>query len=319
MPIATAGSCFAQHIRRGLISRQCHFVDVEPAPTLMQAGRAEYGFELFSARFGNIYTAAQLRQLVERAFGELPGADAFWVQDNRYYDPFRPTIEPNGFASLEELEYCRESHLQAVRGLFKYTGVFVFTLGLTEAWMSIQDGIVYPMCPGTAAGEFDASKHQFVNYDTADVIRDFEAFMDIVLGVNPSIKFVLTVSPVPLVATATPQHVINATSYSKSVLRAAAGYLYNTHDMVDYFPSYEIFTSPVFQGQFYQEDKRSPTEAGVARAMSVFFGQHCKGDPGTVAAPVAPLVTKAVQEAAIFAAKQREICDEILLEEELSD
>ncbi|WP_394805401.1 GSCFA domain-containing protein [Kordiimonas aestuarii] len=61
-----------------------------------------------------------------------------------------------------------------------------------------------------AAGEFDSTAHQFVNHDTADIIRDFEAFMHIVLGVNPSLKFVLTVSPVPLVATATPEHIINA-------------------------------------------------------------------------------------------------------------
>ena len=39
---------------------------------------------------------------------------------------------------------------------------------------------------------------------------------------NPKARLVLTVSPVPLAATASGSHVLPATIYSKSVLRAAA-------------------------------------------------------------------------------------------------
>ena len=312
--IATAGSCFAQNIRRELIARDCNFYDAEPAPQMLPAARRhDFGYDLFSARFGNIYTVAQLRQLAERAYGHLPGADACWHTDGRYFDPFRPTIETGGFISAEEVENARISHLRAVRTLFEKADVLIFTLGLTEAWRDAETGIVFPMCPGTAAGEFDASRHEFVNYDVADIVRDFEAFMAIVHGVNPSMKFFLTVSPVPLVATATPHHVINATSYSKAVLRAAAGKLYDLHDTVDYFPSYEVFTSPVFEGCYFEADKRSPSQAGIDRAMSVFFGQH--GERGAKPEPDEEELARETirQRVEAARARQQELCDEMML------
>jgi hypothetical protein len=84
-------------------------------------------------------------------------------------------------------------------------------------------------------------------------------------------RFLLTVSPVPLTATAGGQHVITATTQSKSVLRAVAGEMAATHDFVDYFPSYEIITSPVFGGRFYAPNRRSVEPAGVDHVMRCFF------------------------------------------------
>ena len=54
---------------------------------------------------------------------------------------------------------------------------------------------------------------------------DMHAFWDRLLSVNPRARLLLTVSPVPLAATATPNHVLVASIHSKSVLRAVAGEL----------------------------------------------------------------------------------------------
>ena len=317
--IATAGSCFAQNIRSELILRNCIYADVEPPPQILpKSRRQEFGFDMFSARYGNIYTAAQLRQLAERAFGLAPKLDdECWFHSGRYFDPFRPTIEPNGFASREEMEISRAQHLKYVKFLLRFVNNFVFTLGLTEGWMSSKSGAVYPMCPGTAAGEFDPDTHVFFNQDTADVIKDMQAFLEIVRQVNPQINVILTVSPVPLVATATNHHVANATSYSKAVLRAAAGALYNTDDKVDYFPSYEVFTSPMFLGQFYEDDRRTPSRAGIKHAMNMFFSEHGEGDP-SIPHPRGDLApVKEDEEAQKHLERQEELCDEIILEGEL--
>ena len=318
--IATAGSCFAQNIRRELIARKVNYFDAEPGPAMLaQDHHAKFSFGLFSARYGNIYTAAQLRQLAERAFDVRAFEETIWETDGRFYDVFRPTVEPDGFISAEEVGFCRASHLRAVRRLFEETDVFIFTLGLTEAWRARADGLVYPLCPGTAAGRFDAEKHAFINYGVADVVADFEAFMHIVRGVNPDIKFILTVSPVPLVATASSQHVINANSLSKAVLRSAAGDLYARHDNIDYFPSYEIFTTPLSGAQFYAADKRNPTDAGIRLAMDLFFSEHGEGSAEMLVKVEDPVARAARENAEAIAAKQQEICDEILLANEQSD
>jgi hypothetical protein len=99
---------------------------------------------------------------------------------------------------------------------------------------------------------------------------------------NRSVKFLLTVSPVPLTATASDQHVLVATTYSKSVLRAVAGKLAMEFDNVDYFPSFDLIASPVSRGAYYDEGSRQITEGGIEAAMRLFFqGQSwAAGIPG---------------------------------------
>ena len=131
--ISTAGSCFAQHIGPRLGEASFRFQDFEPAPTLLpEAQRRAFGYGLFSARYGNVYTPRQLLQLVSEALGAWTPAERVWEQDGRYFDPFRPSIEPNGFGSAEELlALRRDQHLPAVRRMIKETDLYVFTLGLT--------------------------------------------------------------------------------------------------------------------------------------------------------------------------------------------
>ena len=64
--IATAGSCFAQHISRYLARGGFDVIDTEPAPPGLPAvDHARFGFSMYSARFGNIYTLRQLLQLLQ--------------------------------------------------------------------------------------------------------------------------------------------------------------------------------------------------------------------------------------------------------------
>lgn len=290
-PVSAAGSCFAQHIGRALRTRGYNFMDFEPAPSLLPTDKHDrFSYGVYSARFGNIYTARQLLQLAQRAFGKFVPHTDHWEQQGRYFDPFRPNVEPGGFGSLGELRSMQASHLGAVRKLFKRSHVFIFTLGLTEAWLCKRDGAVYPICPGTSAGKYNAEEHGFCNFTSRDVVADLHAFVRLVRRINQDIRIIFTVSPVPLIATASEQHVLVATTYSKSVLRAAAGELASSYDHVDYFPSYEIITAPASRGSFYVEDLREVTSEGVETVMSCFFGAHDGAE--TVASPVKAKVVK---------------------------
>ena len=273
--IVTAGSCFAQHIARRLRASGFNYRDYEPAPSeLPKKFRQEFGYEIFSARYNNIYTARQLLQTFQRAFGYIVPMDSMWHHNGRFFDPYRPTVEPNGFASPEELQASRHSHYAAVRRVFQESDLFIFTLGLTEAWIAKEDGSVYPLCPGTAAGEFDPTSHIFHNFSFVETLEDLQALINAAREVNPGLRFLLTVSPVPLTATASGGHVLVATTYSKSVLRAVAGELVMRHDFVDYFPSYELVASAPIRGMLYDPNLRSVTDRGVDLVMTHFFAQH---------------------------------------------
>jgi hypothetical protein len=281
--IGAAGSCFAQHITRFMARAGYRVLDVEPPPAgLPQARHTAFGYATYSARYGNIYTVRQLLQLVQEAAGQRKPADIVWEKDGRFVDALRPAVEPAGLDTPEQVLAHRAFHLEQVRALFRRIDLFIFTLGLTEAWEDTCDGTVFPMAPGTIAGRFDPARHAFRNFGFAEVLADFDAFRRVVQrlrGKRP-LRCLITVSPVPLTATASGQHVLPATTYSKSVLRAVAGQLAEAHEDIDYFPSYEIITNQAARSVFFEQNLRSVTQDGVETVMRQFFGAH-----GAAAAP----------------------------------
>ena len=125
----------------------------------------------------------------------------------------------------------------------------------------------------------------------------------------------LTVSPVPLVATYEDRHVLVSTVASKAILRAVADELVRRDPSIGYFPSFEIVTGPQTGGRFYAEDLREVTPEGVACVMAL-FRRHCLvGTPATDAPPpprsgAAPPAAVSVEERARYAALTKVICDE---------
>ena len=262
MKVASAGSCFAQHIRNHLIN--CGFTYM-----ITEEGDQERNFGVFPARFGNVYTTMQLLQLFDRAYGRFSPAEDHWIEGGAYYDPFRPHVEPGGFISLDALRVDREAHLRAVRQMFEKVEVFIFTLGLTEAWRSREDGAVFQVCPGASVGEFDPERHEFVNFTAQETTDALFLFVKALKQINPSVKLILTVSPVPLTATMTGNNVIQATVYSKSVLRIAAEAARTAFGDVDYFPSYELVSGR--SEEFFKSDFKTIAPRGVERVMDHFL------------------------------------------------
>jgi hypothetical protein len=310
--IATAGSCFAQHVARRLRLAGLRHLEAESAhPMLSPETATSFGYGLFSARYGSIYTARQLLQLFRRAYGRFTPLDDIWPGENgTLFDPFRPTIQPGGFPTRQEYELDRQRHFAAIRRMFESVDVFIFTLGLTECWSAKADGAVYPLCPGVAAGRFDPERHEFLNLGVRETVEDLDAFLTELRAVNAEIRVILTVSPVPLAATATPRHVWTATTLSKSVLRVAAEEIARRPGVI-YFPAYEIITSPSARGAYFEDDLRSVSAAGVDHVMRLFFGHLVEpgvcADPGDVAPANDPFLEQAKRAVDV-------LCDEARLD-----
>lgn len=301
--IATAGSCFAQHISKRLRDNGFKFFVAE--------GRGRDGTEpdyAFSARYGNVYTARQLLQLFERAFGIKSFSEAWKRPDGRWCDPFRPRIRMDGYESIEELEADRGHHLAAVRRMFIELDVFVFTLGLTECFADKLSGAVYPLAPGVAGGSYNSAVHEFMNFGAQEVAADLASFLEKLRVINPSSKVILTVSPVPLIATYENRHVLVSTVLSKSVLRVAADEIETTFRDVYYFPSYEIITGKYSETDYFAADRREVTQAGVNHVMKVFMDRLTESASIEDPAPIAPRLLSDIERAASNAATVA--CDE---------
>ena len=313
--VATAGSCFAQHIARTLVRLGFSYLVTEHAAS----GDDEAGgYGVFPARFGNIYTTRQLLQLFRRAYSVFDPHDVCWRRkDGRYVDPFRPQVEVAGFATPRALHEDVQRHLAAVREMFETCDVFIFTLGLTEAWVSRRDGAVFPLAPGVVTNNQPAAFYGFKNFTVSEVEADLLAFIDLLRLINPTVRIILTVSPVALMATYEDRHVLVSTVYSKSVLRVVAGSVSAARANVAYFPSYEVITGPHGGRAMYQDDLREVRPEAVQHVMGLFAKHYLGGGPEPV--PVLPTAPEAppVLEAGVLKAfldTQAVICDEEALD-----
>lgn len=298
--IATIGSCFAQHISNTIVREGYNYLVTERAPSTPHAMLENFG--VYPARFGNVYTTRQFLQLVQRAYGLFEPADAVWRRpDGEYIDPFRPQIQKAGFPSEEAVHADRRAHLACVRRMFEEADVLVFTLGLTETWIADGDGAAVPTAPGVVGESVSGASYHFMNAGVADMMRELTFAFEMIREVNPDLRFILTVSPVPLIATYSSQHVLTATTYSKSALRVVSEEMTRLPG-VAYFPSYEIIMGSFARAAYFQDDLREVRPEGVAHVMSV-FRRHYLGSETVAEAAVAPPAPKpAVAPAPVLAA-----------------
>lgn len=270
--IASAGSCFAKQLSSRIKDLGINYIIKEKPHSLLNDSEVDlYNYNSYSARYGNIYTISQLKQLFLRAYNDFEDNNHIISSQNNFIDAYRPRIQPNGFSSKEELKLDRKFHYKAVRSVFKELDVFIFTLGLTEAWRSSIDDTTFPICPLVVSESVKQSDYYLHNFTIEEIERDLAEFIELLTDVNKSAKIILTVSPVPLIATGNRKHVIVSNCYSKSLLRVAVGNISENYSNVDYFPSFEIINS--IPG-YFNSDLRTVNQKGIDHVMRVFLEHY---------------------------------------------
>jgi hypothetical protein len=176
--IASAGSCFLQYIHRQLKESDFDVLDYDlPPPGLHEDLKRKYGYSMYSARYGNIYSVRDLLQLMQEAAGKRTPKNVVWQMNGMFFDTLRPGIEPEGLGSVEDVMAHRRHHLAKVMKIFLDLDLFIFILGLIEIWVHQASDTVYPSAPGTVVGEYDASTYIFANADFSDIISDLQLFL----------------------------------------------------------------------------------------------------------------------------------------------
>lgn len=310
--VATAGSCFAQEIAHRLQSSGYTYYLAERPPADMSAAEAERrNYAMYSCRYGNLYTTAQFLQLINRAYGRFNPQLDYWTrpEDGRFVDPFRPRIEPDGYATIDEMRADREQHLASVRDMLETMDVFVFTFGHTETWRHKPDGAILQLAPGVAGGEWDENVYEFYNMTVSEVVRDFLAAVDRIREVNPRVRIILSVSPVGIIATYEDRHVIVSNMAVKSILRAAADEVVRARPNIAYLPSYDLVNVSPNAARFYRDDTRRINPHGIDRTMKMFFDHFT--DQANETAAIQSLKIDVASEAEDGA---RVVCDEEAIE-----
>jgi hypothetical protein len=286
--VATFGSCFARHLAIALRERGYRWFDAEPAPDIFSPEiKAKYNFGVFSARTGEISTVAALRQWISWAIGTETPPDDIWQEGSRFFDPFRPSIEPNGFAGPDELFASRDSALRALRKVVEQADYFVVTLSSTTGWIHVSKRHVYSNYPGKIARNIGSHDYCLKTFSRAEIGSDMTWTVKTISGLNPKARFLFTVAAIPPAAAACESPTIVETPSAKAILRSAARSAADKHARADYFPSYEIITgveSGIIRSPSLDLARPNP---GVRFAIDHFFNSlnPAAADPTVVIEP----------------------------------
>ena len=311
--VVSAGSCFAARIATFIQSSGINYLSHDDRDTAHTADITEESPNLFSLRYGNIYTARHLLQLLQRTTGALTTEPATALDKNgRHRNLFRPGVLSYG--SLEALRADDFSHIRNFKSLLGQADLFMFTLGLSEQWIDGETSLAMPSTPGCGYGIFDPARHYFHNSSLAEVADELVESFKLLERINPHLKILLTLSPVPLVATYENTSAVEATFYSKSLLRQAINTAIKarTHQAITYFPSYEIVTNPHVIKENFESDMRGISEAGVTRVMSHFGRRYLgkAGEPATTLIAPPTLIQPTIGAVGAAQATVDPVCDE---------
>ncbi len=267
--VSVIGSCFAVSFKKWLVLHGYNFCQFEDGPMAFMG----------SVRSGPIFNTGLLRQLVEWACDGFDPEERYWPREQWLFDPYRKAICWPDEASAEAE---RAAHFDAVRRMLRDSEVLIVTLGLSEVWRNRRDGCAFYLMPPPEV--FDERRHEHSLLSVDENVENLERFYTKVRAANPDLRLVLTLSPVPLLATYQDRNAVVADTVSKALLRAAIDEFCRAHPEVVYFPSYEIATrTPDWP---YTADNRHIRQKPIVeRIMATFIKHYGAEDPTSILEP----------------------------------
>jgi len=269
--VTAFGSCFAAHITRWLAARN-YRVSAADA----QAQRT------YVVRIGEgLVNSFVIRQQFE------------WAWNGRAAAP--PRWQAAGAALPEDDAAIRRQ----TRALFDRTDVFILTFGLSEVWYDKTSGEVFWRTVPKAA--YDPRRHGFRISTVEENRENIDAIYRLIRRHRPEATIILTLSPVPLIATFRDTSCITSNSVSKAVLRVAMDEALRRHrgaGHLHYWPSYELVTD-VF-GSPFKADRRHLPRAVLDFIMNQFERTWCAPEAAAELTPLDEAYLRALAAARIL-------------------
>ncbi len=284
-PIFTIGSCFARNVENTLVQNNLpmllkpHGIPAEEYDSWNEATQRGGGVaagQLSRGAFNKYNVHSMSHDLRRVILGEsLPDDGLIELKPGHWFDPHASSLRHGE----KERVLANRRRIHAGMAEIRNAKVMFMTLGLTETWLDRETGIAMNAHPGPAWLARKPDRFAFLDYGFQGILEEMEALIALVREhCCPDMRFIVTVSPVPLGTTFKSQDIIVANSGSKATLRAVAEELYRRHDFVDYFPSYEIVTNTK-RALAWEDDQIHVNPALVKYITDSFVGlYYAKGE-----------------------------------------
>ncbi|WP_284376125.1 GSCFA domain-containing protein [Amylibacter marinus] len=265
--VFTSGSCFARYIEKSLefsgFPILSLLTDLPELPD--NSGFSPNKYSIFSV----------LNELRWAANKDDVDVDELLLEnkDGTYLDL---QINATLSADLDTMRTLRRIYMDSYAKAFE-ADVVIITLGFSQAWFDKKLGCYLNIAPSrqTLKQYPDRFEYHSLSYeDIYSALKEIQKLLAENSKTPP--RLLLTVSPVPLVATFDEKDVLVANTYSKAVQRAALEQFCTEYD-ADYFPSYEIVTLSDMKYAWIDSDFRHVRPETVDRIMAQVLNAYTEG------------------------------------------
>jgi hypothetical protein len=261
------GSCFAQEIRKGILSK-IGAENVFPDFGSLRFDPDKIRVDgLPTENHMNYYNSFSILQELERCLGMWDqAADDYWFTKGQYQDPYRRLIIGESCADVHAVTV---QLTQLVKDGFAQADHFLFTFGMTEVFFNFTTGKAACQKPGYG-GFGGKNETSFRATGFAENLDNVLKISDLIYQRKPEAKIFVTVSPVALARTFSGKDICVANTLSKATLRTVLSEASQLRSNIIYFPSYEaVMLNP--RGNF-KWDGRHVTPGAVNEIVESFFG-----------------------------------------------
>lgn len=297
--IFTIGSCFARHIEGELRDRGFQI----PMRELFTRGV----FKGLPPEIVNNFGTPSIFNEFAWAFGEEEFDEdkaILEVGANKYVDLHMVnSIRPG---PLADVLARRRGLMEATRSLADCR-LLIMTLGLAEVWWDEAAQVYLNTAPLPSAMKASPERFSLHVLSFQECHDYLQRALDIAFKHGrDDLRAIITVSPVPMMATHRREDVITANCYSKSVLRAAAEQIVASDERITYFPSFESVTLSdrrIAWGDDFVHTTREIVKFNVERMINAYLGNR---EAGREVLPGVEEFPRESAEALLFADKARE-------------
>ena len=263
------GSCFARGIERSLLHHNFDVVSAAPEFAALQPANKEMTGLGFTNKYNTFSIYNELRWALDPT-AEFPRDSIVEVDGGLFWDPhITGALEPAG----RDETFRRREMIQMVTRRVAECRVVFMTLGLGEVWRDTATDTFLNTGPTADVVRRYPNRYEFHVTGYARNLANLEELHALLSRFgHPDVRIVVTVSPVPLMATFSPDDVVSANTYSKAMLRTVAQEWAAAHSNVDYFPSFEVVQNSD-RAIAWSQDARH-VEGKVVNHIMAIFRKH---------------------------------------------
>jgi hypothetical protein len=264
------GSCFARGIEKALVARKMNVLSAAPEFASFRTVSKDVTGLGFTNKYNTFSIHNELRWALDPQ-AECPRESIVDLGNGLFLDPH---VNPSLPLADAEETWQRRSLIQLVNQRIAQCRVVIITLGLIEVWRDILTNTFLNSTPPLGVLQRYPDRYEFHVTDFFENLANLEAVHALLTRFgHPDVQFVVTVSPVPLMATFSTEDIVLANTYSKSLLRTVAQQWTATHQNVHYFPSYEIVLNSD-RGSTWEQDLRHVKGKVANHIMDIFLNTY---------------------------------------------